>query len=104
MELSERERRLLREMETQLLHEDPSLASSLSFHRLRVGASTVLTVSGLAVGVLLMALGVWRAHLFGIALALVGFCVLLAATTVSADWLRARRSRRSAVAKEPKKA
>jgi hypothetical protein len=90
MVLSERERRLLQEMETHLLAEDPGLASSLSVRRLWIGANAVLTVFGLLVGVLMMGLGVWRAHLAGIALALAGYVILLASVTVAVGWLRAR--------------
>ena len=95
MELSESERRMLQEMETHLLAEDPSLASSLRVHRLRVGMSAVLTVSGLLVGILLMAVGVWRAHALGIAVALVGFVVLLISTTITGEYLRAQREHRT---------
>jgi type IV secretory pathway TrbD component len=94
MELSESEKRLLQEMETRLLAEDPRLASSLRVHRLRVGARAVLAAAGLAAGVLLMSLGIWRAHLLGIVVALVGFVILLASTTVTVDVLRDRRDRR----------
>jgi hypothetical protein len=92
MELSERERRLLREMESHLQVDDPSLASSLKVHRLRVGITSVLAVAGLPIGILLMGLGVWRAHAAGIAIALVGYVVLLASTSVTIEWLRARGS------------
>lgn len=88
--LSERERRLLQEMETELLREDPGLASSLRARRLPLGVSAVLTVSGLAVGILLMAVGVLRGHALGIAIALVGYLVLLASTSVATEWLRKR--------------
>jgi hypothetical protein len=94
MVLSERERRLLQEMETQLLAEDPRLATSLSVRRLRVNAATVLAVPGLAAGVLLMGVGVWRGQASGIAVALAGYLVLLASTSVTVDWLRSRRERR----------
>jgi Protein of unknown function (DUF3040) len=98
MVLSERERRLLQEMETQLQAEDPRLASSLSLRRLSlrglgIGAGAALTVAGLAVGILLMVVGIGRAHAVGIAVALVGFVVLLVSTTVSGEWLRARGNR-----------
>ena len=104
MELSERERRLLQEMETHLQHENPGLASSLRVHRLRASSGAVVTVAGLVGGVLLMCLGVWRAHAVGIIVALVGFVVLLAATSVAGDWVRARRPHRSLRAREPGKA
>jgi len=94
MELSESERRMLQEMETHLQAEDPSFASSLRLHRLRLGARMMLAGLGLVVGVLLMAVGVWRAHLIGIAVALVGYLVLLFSTSVTVDSLRARRERR----------
>jgi hypothetical protein len=90
MVLSERERRLLQEMETHLLAEDPHLASSLSVRRLWIGANTALTVSGLVIGVLLMGVGVWRGHTAGIVMALVGYVILLASVSVTIDWLRAR--------------
>jgi hypothetical protein len=93
MELSEHERRLLREMETHLLAEDPSLASSLSVHRLRLRASAVLAGSGLAVGLVLMAVGVWRAHLLGILIAMVGYLTLVVSTHAVGESLRARRNR-----------
>jgi Protein of unknown function (DUF3040) len=93
MELSEREKRLLHEMETQLQAEDPGLASSLVVHRLRPGARAVLATLGLLVGVLLMAVGVWRARPLGIAVALIGYLVLLASTTVAVETLRARADR-----------
>jgi hypothetical protein len=88
--LSERERRLLQEMETDLRAQDPRLASRLSVRRLRGGANVVLTVSGLAIGLLLMAVGVWRGNAAGIAVALVGYVVLLVSTAVAGEWLRAR--------------
>jgi hypothetical protein len=90
MELSEHEKRLLQEMETHLVAEDPSLASSLSIHRLRVGYRALLAVLGLTAGVLLMAIGVRRAHVVGIAVALVGYLVLLASTVLAVDLARAR--------------
>lgn len=93
MELSERERRLLREMETHLLAEDPSLASSLRVHRLRGGAKVALAVSGLAIGAVMMGVGTWRGHGTGIGVALAGYVVLLASVTVTVDYLRARRGR-----------
>jgi hypothetical protein len=99
MVLSERERRLLQEMESHLRAEDPSLASSLSSRRLRVRASALLAASGLVVGVLLMAAGVWRAHAAGIAVALLGYVVLLASTSVVVDWARARGQRAAAAAR-----
>ena len=99
MELSERERRLLQEMESHLLVEDPGLASSLSVHRLRVGARAIFAVSGVPIGALLMGLGVWRAHRMGIAIAMVGFVVLLASTSMVGEFLRARRRRRPLAAK-----
>jgi hypothetical protein len=92
MELSEHERRLLREMETHLLAEDPSLASSLSVHRLRVRASAVLAGSGLVVGLALMALGVRLAHLVGIIIAMVGYLALVVSTHAVGESLRARRN------------
>jgi hypothetical protein len=95
MELSERERRLLQEMETRLLAEDPGLASSLSVHRLRVGRGAVLAGSGLALGVLLMGIGIWRAHVLGTLIAMVGFVVLLGSTAVAVEVLRGYRGRRS---------
>lgn len=95
MELSESERRMLQEMESHLLAEDPSLATSLSVHRLRVGTSALLAASGLVVGTLLMAVGVWRAHLLGIAVALVGYVVLLVSTSVTVEYLRAHRDPRT---------
>jgi uncharacterized membrane protein len=104
MELSERERRLLQEMESRLLAEDPSLASSLSVHRLRVGLQAMLAVAGLVIGVLLMSVGIWRAHLLGIAIALIGFLVVLAATNVAVDCLQVRRSRRPRTPKATRKA
>ena len=93
MVLSERERRLLQEMETHLQAEDPRLASSLSFRRLRVSLRAVLAVCGLPLGVLLMAGGVWRAHAVGILVALIGYVILLFSTVVSVEWLRARSDR-----------
>lgn len=90
MVLSERERRLLQEMESHLLAEDPGLASSLSVRRLRIATSVALAVPGLIVGILLMGVGIWRAHAVGIAIALVGYVILLASTSVTVDWLRAR--------------
>jgi hypothetical protein len=96
MELSESERRMLQEMETHLLAEDPSLASSLRVHRLRAGTKVLLAASGLVIGVLLMAVGVWRAHVLGTALALVGYVVLLVSTTVTFEHLRAHREHRPA--------
>jgi Protein of unknown function (DUF3040) len=97
MELSERERRLLQEMESHLLAEDPALASSLGAHRLRAGVQVLLVVVGVVVGVLLMAAGLWRAHLLGILIALGGYLVLLASTSVAGSLrLRVVRSRASA--------
>jgi hypothetical protein len=97
MVLSERERRLLEEMETRLQAEDPSLASRLSIRRLPIGVNAALTVSGLLIGLLLIGVGLWRAHAAGIAVALVGYVVLLAATSVAGEWLRARGLRRRLV-------
>jgi len=90
MVLSERERRLLQEMESHLLAEDPGLASSLSVRRLRIATRVALAVPGLIIGILLMGVGIWRAHAVGIAIALVGYVILLASTSVTVDWLRAR--------------
>jgi DUF3040 family protein len=90
MVLSERERRLLQEMESHLLTEDPRLASSLRDRRLRPGVSAVLTVSGLVGGVLLMGLGIWRAQLLGTVMSLVGFTILLVSSFVAGEWVRAR--------------
>jgi Protein of unknown function (DUF3040) len=106
MELSEHERRQLQEMESHLLAEDPSLASSLRVHRLRVGvgAKVVLAVCGLLIGVLLMAVGVWRAHVTGIAVALVGYLVLLASTTLAVDCLQSRAERSALGAKSARRA
>jgi Flp pilus assembly protein TadB len=98
MELSERERRLLQEMESRLLAEDPSLASSMRIHRLRVSLKSVLAISGVPVGALLMMVGVWRAHLVGIVIALVGYLILLFSTVVVGEALRARRGDRRRVA------
>ena len=95
MELSERERRLLREMETHLLAEDPGLASSLKLRRLRVGASAVLAAAGLVIGMLLMAVGIWLAHTVGIAVSMLGFLVLLFSTSATVDRLRDLRSVRA---------
>jgi hypothetical protein len=91
MELSDRERRELQEMETRLLAEDPHLASSLSLGRVRVRVRPVSAVAGLVIGVILMAIGVTRGHAPGIAVALVGYVVLLASVSASADLLRSRR-------------
>jgi len=90
MVLSERERRLLQEMESHLLAEDPGLASSLSVRRLRIATRVALAVPGLIIGILLMGVGIWRAHAVGIAIALVGYVILLVSTSVTVDWLRAR--------------
>jgi hypothetical protein len=90
MVLSERERRLLQEMESHLLTEDPRLASSLRNRRLRPGVSAVLTVSGLVAGVLLMSIGVWQARVLGTAVALAGFLILLVSSFVAGEWVRAR--------------
>jgi len=79
MELSERERRLLREMETHLRAEDPGLAATLNVRRLRAGTKAILAASGLVIGVLLMGVGVLRGHGLGIAVALAGYLFLLAA-------------------------
>ena len=104
MVLSERERRLLQEMESHFLAEDPRLASSLRHRRLPAGANVVLAVSGLVGGVLLMVLGIWRAQLLGTAIALVGFSVLVVSTTVSGEWLRARMARNPGARKGPGRA
>jgi hypothetical protein len=91
MVLSEHERRLLQEMESHLLAEDPGLASSMRRRRsLSAVAKLALAGSGLVLGVLLMAVGVWRAHALGIAVALLGYLILLASTWFTVDWLRAR--------------
>src|SRR4051794_17740638 len=87
MALSERESRMLQEMESHLLAEDPRLASTLGSRRLPIGVGAVLAVSGLALGVLLMAVGVGRGQGLGIATALVGYLVLLLSTAVVGDWL-----------------
>lgn len=97
MVLSERELRLLQEMESHLLAEDPRLASALRVSRLRVGLGAVLAVSGLAVGVLLMSAGVLQGETVGTAVALVGFVVLLASTSSAVELLRARAGRRRPV-------
>ena len=89
MELSGRERRMLEEMETHLLAEDPGLASSLGEHRLRPGVQAIVAAVALAGGVALMAVGLSLGQLTGILVALVGFVVILAATVV-ADELRLR--------------
>ena len=94
MELSERDRRLLREMETHLLAEDPSLASSLRIRRLPLGLSAILAAAGLVIGVLLMAVGISLEHTTGIAVALVGYLVLLFSTSATVDRLREVRARR----------
>ena len=99
MVLSERERRLLQEMESHLRAEDPSLASSLSARRLRVGVKAALAASGVVLGIVLMAVGVGRAHAVGIAVALVGYVVLLASTSVIGEWLRARSNGVSATSR-----
>ncbi len=101
MELSERERRLLQEMESHLLVEDPRLASSLSIHRLRVGTQAVLATSGVVLGIVLMAVGVIHGRAVGIIVALVGFVVLLGSTSVVAGGLRARRESRAPAAGKP---
>jgi hypothetical protein len=104
MELSERERRLLQEMETHLLAEDPRLASSLRVHRLRGGVRVLLAVSGLTLGAVLMGIGTGQGQALGIGVALVGYLILLAAVTITADYLRDRRGRdpgRSANASAP---
>jgi hypothetical protein len=93
MELSERERRLLQEMETHLLAEDPGLASSLRVHRLRGGIGVALAASGLVIGVVLMGVGTVQGHAAGIGVALIGYLVLLAAVTVTVDYVRARQGR-----------
>jgi len=95
MELSERERRLLREMETHLLAEDPGLASSLRLRRLRVGASAVVAAAGLVIGMLLMAVGIWLAHAAGIAVALLGYLVLLFSTSATVERMRELRAVRA---------
>lgn len=104
MVLSERERRLLQEMETHLLAEDPALASSLSLRRLRPGVRAVLGTSGLVLGVLVMAVGLLRGHAVGIGVALVGYLFLLAGTTITADLMRAGRERRPRVQPEARRA
>jgi hypothetical protein len=104
MELSERERRLLQEMESHLLAEDPRLASSLRVHRLRGGVRVLLAVSGLTLGAVLMGIGTGQGQALGIGVALVGYLILLAAVTITADYLRDRRGRdpgRSANASGP---
>jgi len=88
MALSERESRLLQEMETRLLAEDPRLASTLGARRLPIGVGAVLAAAGLALGILLMAVGVGRGHALGITTALVGYVLLLLSTFVIGDWLR----------------
>jgi DUF3040 family protein len=93
MVLSEHERRLLQEMETHLLAEDPGLASSLGGRHLRIGTTAALATSGLVTGVLLMAVGVLRARALGTLVALVGYSVLLVSTYVIGEMLRARRQR-----------
>jgi hypothetical protein len=93
MTLSERERRMLQEMETHLLAEDPGLASSLGASRLRLGTRVVLAASGLVIGLLVMGVGVVQGDTVGILIALLGFLVLLAATTVGVESLRARGQR-----------
>jgi hypothetical protein len=90
MVLSERERRLLQEMESHLLTEDPRLASSLKNRRLRPGVSAVLTVAGLVVGVLVMIIGIGRAQVLGTVVALVGFTIVLISSFVAGEWVRAR--------------
>jgi hypothetical protein len=87
MGLSERESRMLQEMETHLLAEDPRLASTMGARRLPIGVGAVLTVSGVALGILLMVVGVGRGHALGITLALVGYVVLLLSVTVVGEWL-----------------
>ncbi len=93
MTLSERERRLLQEMETHLLAEDPSLASSLGAGRLRAGTRILLAASGLVIGVLVMGAGVLQGDLLGVGVALIGYLVLLAATVVGVETLRQRVER-----------
>jgi high-affinity Fe2+/Pb2+ permease len=91
MVLSEHERRLLQEMESHLLAEDPALVSSMRSRRsLPAVAKLALAGAGLVFGILLMAVGVWRAHALGIAVALLGYLILLASTCVTVDWIRAR--------------
>lgn len=103
MVLSERERRLLEEMETRLAAEDPSLASSLGAPRLRVGTRALLAAAGLVLGAALMAIGVGLGQLGGTVVALAGFLVLLAAATIGGEWLRARDGAQRA-ARPPRRA
>ena len=91
MELSERERRLLEEMESHLIADDPRFALSLRVRRLRAGSRVGLAVAGLVLGVTLMAVGVWRAHAAGIAIALVGYALILAGTVATVSALPGRR-------------
>lgn len=88
MALSERESRLLQEMESRLLAEDPRLASTLGSRRLPIGVGAALAVAGLALGILLMAVGVGRGHALGITMALAGYVILLLSTFIVGDWLR----------------
>jgi|tagenome__1003787_1003787.scaffolds.fasta_scaffold20296619_2 hypothetical protein len=93
MELSERERRLLREMESHLLAEDPGLASSLRVHRLRGDVKVALAGFGLVAGAVLMGVGTVHGGAAGVGVALVGFLVLLASVAVTVDYVRVRRGR-----------
>jgi len=95
MALSERESRMLQEMESHLLAEDPRLATTLGSRRLPLGLGAVLAVSGLLAGVLLMAVGVGQGEGLGTAIALVGFLFLLTGTSVIGEWVRAREKTRT---------
>jgi hypothetical protein len=93
MDMSEDERRVLQEIESHLAADDPRLAESLQGHRRwlrsRPGAGRwMLSSLGLAAGVLLMAIGVRESGTAGILVALVGYCVLLAATATTVKLVR----------------
>jgi hypothetical protein len=89
--LSENERRQLQQIERDLAAQDPRLASSLRHRRWRRPATTLVAVTGVICGLVLMFVGLEVAGPFGILIADAGYLVLLFGTASVGSRLQLRR-------------
>lgn len=90
MALSDDERRVLAQIERDLVADDPGFAESIS--RRRVGIPWAVWAGGIFLGLTCVVIGLVIAGGIGTAVAVVGFVLIIASCAVA---LRARRPRRS---------